>query len=188
MCYISKKGNQCHALFCADTVPLLIASGAKLRVVSSGGERLISLEDFYTGDGKNPFNLLQNELVVEVQIPKRVEGTRAFYLKFRFRDGIDFPLVGVAVFGVEGEETGFKEIRVVAGGVTSAPVRCFKAEEVLRNEKITDHVLDKAGEVAAKEIQIVSSSICSASYRKTLVQQLVTRGCRMFSGQVRGGL
>ena len=183
MCYISKKGNQCHALFCADTAPLLIASGAKLRVVSSGGERLISLEDFYTGDGKNPFKLLQNELVVEVQIPKRVEGTRAFYLKFRFRDAIDFPLVGVAVFGVKGEEIGFKEIRVVAGGATSAPVRCLKAEEILRNEKIADHVLEKAGEVAAKEIQIVSSIICPASFRKTLVKQLVTRGGRMFSGR-----
>ena len=188
ICYVSRKGNQCHALFCADTVPLLIASDAKLIIASSRGERSVSLQDFYTGNGKTPFHLSQNELVVEVQIPKRVEGTRAFYLKFRFRDAIDFPLVGVALSGVKGQDNGFKEIRVVAGGATPAPVRCLKAEEILRNEKITDPVLEEAGELAAKEVPIVSSSLCPASYRKTLVRQLVIRGGRMFSGQARGGL
>ncbi|RPJ02221.1 MAG: hypothetical protein EHM36_12755, partial [Deltaproteobacteria bacterium] len=107
---------------------------------------------------------------------------------FRFRDAIDFPLIGVAVFGVKGEEAGFKKIKVVVGGATPAPVRCLQAEDILRNEKITDHVLEKAGDVAAKEIQIVSNSICPASYRKTLVKQLVARAGRMFSGPARGGL
>jgi CO/xanthine dehydrogenase FAD-binding subunit len=89
---------------------------------------------------------------------------------------------------VKGQDIGFKEVRVVAGGITPAPVRCFKAEEILKNEKITDPVLEEAGALAAKEIPIVSSSLCPASYRKTLVRQLVIRGARMFSGQARGGL
>jgi carbon-monoxide dehydrogenase medium subunit len=167
---------------------LLIASDAKLIIASSRGERSVSLQDFYTGNGKTPFHLSQNELVVEVQIPKRVEGTRAFYLKHRFRDAVDFPIVGVALSGVRGQEIGFKEIKVVAGGATPAPIRCLKAEEIIRNEKITDPVLEEAGEVAAKEVPIVSSSLCPASYRKTLVRQLVIRGARMFSGRARGGL
>jgi CO/xanthine dehydrogenase FAD-binding subunit len=117
-----------------------------------------------------------------------VEGTRAFYLKYRFRDAVDFPIVGVALSGVKDQDIGFKEIKVVAGGATPAPVRCLKTEEILKNEKITDPVLEEAGEVASKEVPIVSGSLCPASYRKTLVRLLVIRGAQMLSGRTRGGL
>ena len=176
-CYVSKEGNKCHALFCADTVPLLIAAGVTLKIISSNGERSILIQDFYTGDGKAPFALMKNELVAGIQIPKVVEEARAVYLKYRFREAVDFPVVGLAVLEINGkvkDEPG--EIRIVVGGATSRPSRCFKAEAMLRTGKIDTLLLQEAAETAAEEIRVVSSSGCSVSHRRTIVKQLVIRG------------
>lgn len=154
-----------------------------MKIISSIGERLISIEDFYTGDGKAPFALLRNELVAEIQIPKIVEEARAAYLKYRFREAVDFPVAGVAVLGTNGRrENQSGEIRIVVGGVTSRPARCFKAEAILGTGKIDTAVLEKAGEAAAEEMRVVSSSGCSISHRKTIVKQLMIRGVQKVLG------
>jgi len=182
-CHISRKGNRCHGLFCADAVPLLIAADANLRIISDSGERRISVQDFYTGDGKAPFALLRNQIVAEIQIPEPVREARAVYLKYRFREGVDFPVVGLAVSRLSGrgqDESG--GMRIVVGGATSRPFRCLKAEAALGTGKIDDEVLEKAGETAAEEMQITSHSGCSVSYRRTLVKQLMIRGIQMVLG------
>ncbi len=178
-CYIFRKGSQCHGLFCADTVPLLIAADAKLRIVSSGGERLVPLQDFYSGDGKDPFFIGQEELVAEVHIPESVTNARAVYLKSRFREAIDFPLVGIAVLHMnerQGESLG--KVRVVVGGASSKPVRCVKVEELLEKVGVEGQVLEEAAETAVEEVGLVSFSGCSIHYRKTLVKQLLIRAVK----------
>ncbi|NIQ39423.1 MAG: hypothetical protein GTN81_12655 [Proteobacteria bacterium] len=178
-CYISKKGNRCHALFCSDTVPLLIAADARVKVVSSGGEDIIPLQDFYTGEGKSPHALSTDQIVAEIQVPEAVQEARAAYLKFRFREGIDFPVVGVAVLAINGgSQRTSRGVRIVVSGATSGPFRCVKAERMLENGKIGNADLEKVGERAAGETPIVSTSGCSVSYRRTLVKELVIRGAR----------
>jgi len=176
-CYISREGSKCHALFCGDTVPLLVAAGVTLEIISSNSERFIPIQDFYTGDGKAPFVLMKNELVAGIQIPKVVEEARAVYLKYRFREAVDFPIVGVAVLEINGRgKDPSGEIRIVVGGATSRPSRCFKAEAMLGTGKINPLLLQEAAETAAEEIRVVSSSGCSVSHRRTIVKQLVIRG------------
>jgi 4-hydroxybenzoyl-CoA reductase subunit beta len=178
-CFISQRGNQCHALFCADTVPLLMASDASLTIVSPKGERSLPLEDFYTGNGKVPFILSQDEIVAEVKLPQQIEGVRVFYLKHRFRDAIDFPVAGIAVRAVQKGNSKFEDIRIVAGGVTSRPVRCLGAEEELRQGERSSEFPERAGELAAREVPIVSGSFCSIPQRRIIVKELVAQAVRL---------
>jgi CO/xanthine dehydrogenase FAD-binding subunit len=150
-----------------------------LKVVSSSGEDIIPLQDFYTGEGKSPRALSADQIVAEIQVPEVVQEARAAYLKFRFREGIDFPVVGVAVLAIKGGSQGTSRgVRIVVSGATSGPFRCVKAERILENGKIESTSLEEAGETAAGEIPIVSSSGCSVSYRRTLVKELVNRGAK----------
>lgn len=182
-CYVSRKENRCHALFCADTVPLLIGARAELKIISSNGERLIGIHDFYTGNGKSPFALLRNELVAEIQIPKLPAKTRAVYLKYRFREAVDFPVVGMAILRInERRKDQLRGMRIVVAGTNSKPSRCFEAEKILRTEKIDGTALKNAGEAAAEEVQIVSSSGCSVVHRSTIVKQLMSHGVNMVLG------
>jgi 4-hydroxybenzoyl-CoA reductase subunit beta len=183
VCYVSRKGGRCHALFCADTVPLLVATGARLGILSSNGHKWVGIGEFYTGDGQSPFALSGDQVVAEVRIPKGVRERHGTYLKYRFRGGMDFPVVGAAVFGIHGKRNDpSKETRIVVGGATSGPVRLTEAEAVLKKGEVTNRILEKAGQAAAKEISIVSTSGCSVSYRKTLVKQLVIRALQKVLG------
>lgn len=121
--------------------------------------------------------------MVEIQIPEAFKEAQAVYLKHRFREGPDYPVVGVAVSRLDGRtHSASGGIRIVIGGATSGPFRCSKAETVLGLEKINNKLLERAGETAADEIPITSYSGCSVAYRRALVKQLVIRGVQMVSG------
>ncbi len=60
-------GNICRASPSADTLPPLIADGASARIYGPGGERVVLLEEFFTGPGQTV--LKPDELVTEITIP-----------------------------------------------------------------------------------------------------------------------
>ncbi|MCL5961429.1 MAG: FAD binding domain-containing protein, partial [Chloroflexi bacterium] len=158
----------------ADSVPVLIALGAKLKIAAKGAERTIGLEEFFTGEGRTVNTLQAGEILTEIQIPKAETGTRVAYLKYRRRKAIDFPLASAAVaVHLAGAEC--QRARIVLGAVRSAPARARQAENLFQDATVTDNLAREAGALAAKETAILSSSGCSAAYRKHLVEVLVER-------------
>jgi 4-hydroxybenzoyl-CoA reductase beta subunit len=92
-CYVVKKGDHCYSLFSADTVPAFIGLGARVKIMGSAGEKVIALEDFYTGVGETVNVLQPDEVVMEVQVPNPPSHTGGVYLKYSTRDVIDFPIL-----------------------------------------------------------------------------------------------
>ena len=97
ICHVVPKGKKCHAVFSGDTVPALIALDAEVKLASNTGERLVPVSELYTGDGKDPLALKPGDLVSEIRLPMPTKSRSSTYLKYRLRDAIDFPMVGVAV-------------------------------------------------------------------------------------------
>ncbi len=60
-------GNVCNAAPSGDFLPTLMVLGASCRIFGSRGERVIPVEQFFTGPGTNV--LEQGELLVSLQIP-----------------------------------------------------------------------------------------------------------------------
>lgn len=60
-------GNLANASPAADTVPALMALGAKVKLASSKGSRTMAIEDFLVGPGRTV--LAPDELVEEVRVP-----------------------------------------------------------------------------------------------------------------------
>ena len=79
MCHVVKKGKRCYAVSQSDTVPALIALGAKVKVESSDGEKIIPVEELYNDDGKDYINLKAEEIITEVQIPTPSPNTGGSY-------------------------------------------------------------------------------------------------------------
>ena len=65
-------GNICNGSPKADSALVFFVTDSKLRLASAGGERIVSLTDFYLGRKKTA--LRPDELLVEIVMPKR--GTR----------------------------------------------------------------------------------------------------------------
>src|SRR5512140_3366637 len=50
-CWVATASKRCLAVSSTDTAPALIALGAKVRLVSAGGERELALASLYSNDG-----------------------------------------------------------------------------------------------------------------------------------------
>ncbi len=175
-CYVVKGGDRCYSLFSADTVPPLIGLGAKIRIVSSGGERAIALEEFYTGTGESATCLQADEIVTEIQVPGQPPHSGAAYLKHSSRGALDFAIASVAaVIGVKPNNGLCTEAKIVLGAISSAPVRALKAEEELRGKEITEDAIHEAAEVATKEAGAIVYIATPVNYRRRMITVLVRR-------------
>src|SRR3989475_7218288 len=76
-------GNLVTASPANDTITPLMALGAELVVIRRGGERVITLDEFYTGFRRTA--LQPDELIREIRIPAMKDSQRGLFLKLGLR-------------------------------------------------------------------------------------------------------
>ncbi|PYQ34780.1 MAG: 4-hydroxybenzoyl-CoA reductase [Acidobacteria bacterium] len=147
ICWVAPGSPKCLAVQSADTVPVLIAMGARAVLSSGREEREVAVEDLYRNDGIDYLRKRPEELLTEVVLPA-ANGWRASYRKLRRRGAFDFPVlsVGAAVWREDGKVT---SARLVLGGVASAPVRLSAAEAVLAGRPLDKESIEAAAAAAA---------------------------------------
>ncbi|MEP7132582.1 MAG: FAD binding domain-containing protein, partial [Acidobacteriota bacterium] len=84
ICWVAPGSPRCVAVQSADSVPVLIALGASVRLVSASGTRELPLEDLYRNDGIHYVTKTPEELLTEIRVPAP-DGWRASYRKLRRR-------------------------------------------------------------------------------------------------------
>ncbi|MFC2019319.1 FAD binding domain-containing protein [Chloroflexota bacterium] len=170
-------GNLCNAAPSADTAPALIALTARVRLVGPDGERVVPLEDFFTGPGSTA--LKTGELLVEIIVSPPLPHTKGAYLKHSIRGTVDLAIVGVAVVAtLEPDRRLCRDIKIVLGAVAPVPLRALEAEEVLRGKKITPALTQQCARVAAGEAHPISDVRASAEYRTKMVRVITERAIR----------
>jgi carbon-monoxide dehydrogenase medium subunit len=169
-------GNLCNASPSADTAPSLIALNARAVVVGTQGERVIPLDEFFTGVGKSA--LAPDEILREILVP-RDEAVRASFIKLEHREAMDISIVSVAVAVKSRQSTvnsqQCEDVRIVLGAVAPTPMRAKQAEEILRGKELTEERICQAARVAASEAQPIDDVRGSAWYRREMVEVLTRR-------------
>jgi carbon-monoxide dehydrogenase medium subunit len=166
-------GNLCHADPAGDPAPVLIALSATLSMASLKGERTMAVEDFSLDYFETA--LESGELLTEIQVPVPPPHTGTVYTKFNVMES-DMATVGVAVSITLNPSDGIcDDIRIALGASAPTPMRAKQAEEVLRGKKITDNLLNEAGQIASAEAEPLSDIYASEEYRRELVKVMVRR-------------
>jgi aerobic carbon-monoxide dehydrogenase medium subunit len=166
-----------------DLPPVLIALDASILVVGRAGERILKVENLFSGYYETV--LRRDEIITELRIPAQGE-RRAAYLKCTTGSADDWPALGVAV-SFEADGKAIRAPRVVVSAATEKAVRLSGAEEVLSGAAIDDAVLARAGDAAADEAETVSDVRGSAPYKRELLRVYVRRVVRQaINGQVKG--
>lgn len=169
-------GKKCFAVFSGDLAPALIALGAKIRLFSKEGERVLSLDDFYSGNGAEPLAKKPDEMVTGVEVPPPPKGALSAYYKYRIRKSIDFPLAGVAAcLAVDKREKVCKEARVVISAVGQRPQAIGKIGELLRGRKLEAPIMEEASNLAFKTAKPVANTGSSPAYRRFMIKVFVRR-------------
>lgn len=174
-------GNLCNAAPSADTAPILICLGAKAKIAGPKGERVVALEDFFTGPGKTVLG--KGELLVEIQVPNQPAKTAGAYLKMS-RVSVDLAIVGVGVV-VTREGDSCKDIKITLGAVAPTPIRAKKAEAVVKGKKIDDALLEEAGKIASQEAKPIDDVRGSAFYRTEIVKVYTKRAIKQAMEQAK---
>ncbi len=169
-------GNLCSADPIGDPAPSLIALGAKLKLVSAKGERIVALEEFFT----DYFTTIiePDEILAEIQMPPPAPNTAVEYMKFStIEAGIKIVSTSVAITVEAGSDV-CKDAKIVMSAVAPIPLVTKKAAEMLKGKKLTDDVIEEAAKMAASETDPTSDVHASAEYRKEIVKVLVKRAIK----------
>jgi len=165
-------GNICNAVPSADTATALLTLEAKLKLVSQQGERMVNIEDFFTGPNQTVLN--DEELLQEIQIPNLPPHAKGIYLKLTPRRAMDLAIVGVAVVVIP-EDGLCNDIRIALGAVAPTPIRAKRAEGILRGQRFNEQLMEKAAQTAAEESKPIDDHRASAEYRREMVKVLTKR-------------
>jgi carbon-monoxide dehydrogenase medium subunit len=167
-------GNICNASPAADTAPALLVLGAKVNIIDPTGEKIVPINQFFTGVKKNI--LKKGEIVTSVIVPSLRDEWTGVYLKQGRRKDVDLATVGVAVVCIR------DEIRIALGAVAPTPIRAFKTEELLKGKTIDESLLEKAGKSALTEVSPISDVRSSQEYREEIIKVLVRQAVLQAKG------
>jgi 4-hydroxybenzoyl-CoA reductase subunit beta len=182
LCNAVEKGRRCQAVYQGDLGPVLLALGAQVKIVSAKGEKIIPLAEFFTGRGEKPNVLKPDEILVEIRIPPSGHGVAGVYEKLRVREGMDFPMAGVAVMVKRIPNGTIEQAKVVLGAVGSSPAEVPKAATLLEGNKPTDDLLQSVSREAVDRALAVGNLAMNASFRRKMVGVLVKRALRRTLG------
>jgi 4-hydroxybenzoyl-CoA reductase subunit beta len=178
ICHAVEKGRRCQSVYQGDLAPVLLALGADVKIASAKGERVIPLAEFFTGRGEKPNVLKPEEILVEVRIPPSGSEVIGVYEKLRVREGMEFPMVGVAVRVKKNPSGIIEQAKLVLGAVGSSPIEVSDAGRLLEGQKPTDDLLQSVSQEAMDRAHPVGNMAINAGYRRKMVGVLVKRALR----------
>jgi 4-hydroxybenzoyl-CoA reductase subunit beta len=178
ICHAVEKGRRCQAVYQGDLGSILIALEAEVKIASAKDEKVIPLAAFFTGRGEKPNVLKPDEILVEVRIPPFGHGATGAYEKLRVREGMDFPMAGVAVMVKKSRSGTIEQAKMVLGAVGSSPIDVDKAAGLLEGQKPTDDLLQSVSREAVDRAQPVGNLAMDANYRRKMVGVLAKRALR----------
>ncbi|MBI5321219.1 4-hydroxybenzoyl-CoA reductase subunit beta [Bradyrhizobium sp.] len=170
-CHVAPQGQRCHAAFCGDVAPALLALGAEIDISGTRGTRRIFLSQLYVEDGKAHLALADGELVTAVHLPP--DPPASAYAKIRTRAAIDFPLAGVAV-ALETSGADIVSLRLALTGTNSRPF-LLAGTEAFAGRCIDDKLLNEVDRLVQKQVQPMRTTITSANYRRVAAAALARR-------------
>ena len=88
-------GNLCNASPAADSVPALVAAGAKVVIAGPKGKRKLAVEDVPAGVGRT--NLKKGEFIESIELPKQAARSGDAYLRFIPRTEMDIAVVACGI-------------------------------------------------------------------------------------------
>ena len=179
ICWVAPGSSKCWAVQSSDLVPVMVAIGAKFRLVSTLGERMIDASGFYNDDGIDYLQKRPDELLVDIHLPP-TNGWRASYQKLRRRGAFDFPVLGVAAWISYRTPTGrgsdqVADARIVLGAVAPSPVQVKEAAEALIGQPFDEEHIHAAAEACYVKARPLDNTDFVMNWRKQMARQYTLR-------------
>lgn len=165
-------GNIASASPIGDTLPLLYAYDARVKLQSADSERVVPLGDFITGYRRTC--LRPDELITAVVIPKLHTGTIVKSYKVSKRRDLDISTVS-AGFSLNSRNGTVAQIVLAYGGMAAQTVRAVKTEQFLTGRAWSFSVIREAMTILEEEFTPLSDTRAGATYRSLTARNLLLK-------------
>jgi carbon-monoxide dehydrogenase medium subunit len=156
-------GNLCNASPAADTVPAMMAAGAKASIIGPKGRREVPIEEVATGPGKT--SLAKGEIVASFLLPKRPPRSGDAYLRFIPRTEMDIAVVGAGVNLTLDDKGVCTHARVAIGAVAERALMVPDAAAALVGTKVDGDALKRMAAAVSAACRPIDDKRGTKEYR-----------------------
>ncbi len=168
-------GNLITASPANDTITPLMALGAKVTLRSIAGERVVRLEEFYTGVRGTVMR--PDEMLVDIAFPALGINQRGMFIKLGLRRAQAISLVDVAaVLTFSGEQV--ERAAITLGAVAPTIIHARRAAQYLAGKALTGETIQQAADLAAEDSRPIDDVRGSGAYRREMVRVCTLRSLR----------
>ncbi len=171
-------GNAANASPAGDTLPLLLATDARLVLASAAGRREVAASDFwpaYRQTVRQP-----DELLTQIRIPLPA----GRHVRFRKIGTRRAQAISKVVLALAWREDGgvWRDVRLALGSVAATPIRAIETERVLEGAAPRETTADHAAQTLAAEIHPIDDVRSTAEYRRVVAARVLHRLLRDAGG------
>lgn len=166
-------GNLCNASPAADSVPALVAAGARALIRGPAGSRTIAVEMVTAGPGKT--SLARGEIIEAILLDKRQPRSGDAYQRFTPRTEMDIAVVSAAVNLTLDDQGVVESARVTLGAAAPTVLLVEEAAEILIGSRVDDETLDHLAEACSKACRPIDDKRGTVEFRKKVAGVLAKR-------------
>jgi CO/xanthine dehydrogenase FAD-binding subunit len=176
-------GNIVNASPAADSVPPLVALGARVLIRSLAGEREMELEDLISGPGRT--QLRQDELVTSIIVRKMRPGERYLYRKLGQRKALAISIASLAIrFRFDLNDQRCTDPGIAFGSVSPVIRRARGLEEMLLQRPLDQDAIRNIANRARECCNPVTDLRASADYRREMCGALLAGALEKLTQEV----
>lgn len=168
-------GNLCNASPAADSVPALIAAGAKAIVVGKK-KRTVRVEDIVTGPGKT--SLAKGEIIEAITLPARKPKSGDAYLRLIPRTEMDIAVVGVGIC-LTLKKGVIASARVAMGAVAPTPLLVKAAADAIVGTQLDDDALEALAAACSSACKPIDDKRGTIEYRQRVAGVIAKRTAKI---------
>jgi len=170
-------GNLCNGSPAADSVPALIAAGAKASVVGPKGRREIPVEDVMIGPRK--LSLTKGEIIASFLLPPKPAHTGEAYLRFIPRTEMDIAVVGCGVCLTLDAKGKCTAARIALGAVAERPLLVPAAAAALVGTSVDEGAMQKLAAAASAACRPIDDKRGTKDFRIKVAGVLARRAAQI---------
>jgi carbon-monoxide dehydrogenase medium subunit len=166
-------GNLCNASPAADSVPALVAAGARAVIVGPSGRRTIPVEAVPTAPGRT--SLAKGEIIEAILLDKRAPRSGDAYLRFIPRTEMDIAVVSAGVNLTLDDNGVVKSARVALGAAAPTVLLVEEAAQVLIGSKLDEATLERLAKVCSGACRPIDDKRGTIEFRRKVAGVLARR-------------
>jgi carbon-monoxide dehydrogenase medium subunit len=177
-------GNLCNASPAADSVPAMVAAGAKARIVGPKKRRDVPVEKVVSGPGKTALG--RGEFVESIFLPKRKARSGDAYLRFIPRTEMDIAAASAGVSLTLDRKGVCTAARVVLGAVGPRVILVTAAAKALIGTSLDKAALEKLAAACSAAARPIDDKRGTIEFRKHVVGVLARRAALIARDRAKG--